>query len=123
MTALAPSSEACSIIRSKASARVCSQSFVNSEMLPPTIVCNPAPIVPNSERERTTIPRTTPRFCLIRYPGSSNAVVTFSCGTMHFSFAPVDQDDRLVFFTDHLFEAIVEAELRSARNQIGRAHV
>ena len=30
------------------------------------------------ERERTTIPRTTPKLRLMRKPGRSNAVVTFS---------------------------------------------
>ena len=30
-------------------------------MLPPTIVCKLAPIVPKIERERTTMPRTSPR--------------------------------------------------------------
>jgi len=29
-------------------------------------------------RERTMMPRTTPKFCTTRWPGSSNAVVTLS---------------------------------------------
>jgi len=45
-------------------------------MLPPTSVCNPAPIVPKIERERTTIPRTTPSVRVTRNPSSSNCVVT-----------------------------------------------
>ena len=30
-------------------------------MLPPIGVCKPAPMVPGTERERTMMPRTTPR--------------------------------------------------------------
>src|ERR1017187_2872590 len=73
-------------MRSKASLRVCSQSLLKSEMLPPTMVCKLAPMVPTMERERTTIPRTTPRLRFTRKPGSSNAVVTNSCGTMSSPF-------------------------------------
>ena len=47
-------------------------------MLPPKIVCNDAPIVPTMLRDRTTIPRTTPRFSMTSNPGSSKAVVTRS---------------------------------------------
>src|SRR5438270_7979118 len=47
-------------------------------MLPPTRVCNPAPIVPKIERERTMMPRTTPNVFRIRYPSSSNAVVVMA---------------------------------------------
>ena len=32
--------------------------------------------VPTIERERTTMPRTTPWFATMRYPGNSSAVVT-----------------------------------------------
>src|SRR3954464_6126646 len=45
-------------------------------MLPPKIVCSPAKNEPTMERERTTMPRTTPRFCAMSQPGSSSAVVT-----------------------------------------------
>src|SRR5262249_43216618 len=45
-------------------------------MLPPKSVCNPAPILPTMLRDRTTIPRTIPRFRRIRCPGNSRAVVT-----------------------------------------------
>src|ERR1700676_192215 len=47
-------------------------------MLPPNRVCKLAPIDPTILRERTTIPRTMPRFCTTRWPGSSKAVVTLS---------------------------------------------
>src|ERR1019366_5604638 len=86
ITALAPSASACCSMRSKASLRVCSQSLLKSEMLPPTMVCKLAPMVPTMERERTTIPRTTPRLRFTRKPGSSHAVVTNSCGTMSSPF-------------------------------------
>jgi hypothetical protein len=45
-------------------------------MLPPIRVCKPPPIVPMIERERTTIPRVIPLLLVMRYPGSSNAVVS-----------------------------------------------
>lgn len=51
-------------------------------MLPPTSVCNPAPIVPKIDRERTTIPRTTPSVLVTRKPSSSNCVVTMLCATI-----------------------------------------
>src|SRR5690349_6445269 len=70
------------------------------------MVCNPAPMVPTIERDRTTIPRTTPRFRLIRNPGSSNAVVTYSCGTMPASYTPVDLDDRRILADDGLLQPI-----------------
>ena len=44
-------------------------------MFPPTRVCNPAPMVPKIERERTMMPRTTPKVFTTRYPGNSKAVV------------------------------------------------
>ena len=44
-------------------------------MLPPARVCNAPPIVPKIERERTVIPRTTPRFFVIRYPSRMKPVV------------------------------------------------
>src|SRR6266850_5557089 len=45
-------------------------------MLPPNSVCSDAPMLPTMLRERTTIPRTTPRLLTVRWPGSSKAVVT-----------------------------------------------
>src|SRR5690349_2451724 len=61
-------------------------------MFPPTIVCSAAPRFPITLRERTTIPRTTPKFLTMRYPGSSIAVVTIPESTrpciLGFSFAP-----------------------------------
>src|SRR4051812_45967851 len=45
-------------------------------MLPPKIVCSPAKNEPTMERERTTMPRTTPKFCAMSQPGNSSAVVT-----------------------------------------------
>src|SRR5215472_1877354 len=94
---------------SNASLRVCSQRLVNSEMLPPTMVCRLAPIVPTMERERTTIPRTTPRLRLTRKPGNSNAVVTYSCGTMPASYTPVDFDHRRIFHHDGFFQFVADA--------------
>jgi hypothetical protein len=35
-------------------------------MFPPTIVCKLAPMVPKIERDRTTIPRTTPKVFVTR---------------------------------------------------------
>jgi hypothetical protein len=35
-------------------------------MLPPTSVCSEPPIVPKIDRERTVMPRTTPRLLTIR---------------------------------------------------------
>src|SRR5881397_3235001 len=74
--AFAPRSAAWSSMRAKASSRVFSHSPVKSVMSPPTSVCSVPPSVPNRLRERTTMPRTTPRFRTIRWPGSSKAVVT-----------------------------------------------
>src|SRR6266850_1910547 len=45
-------------------------------MLPPSKVCSDAPMLPMMLRDRTTIPRTTPRFLTMRCPGSSKADVT-----------------------------------------------
>jgi hypothetical protein len=47
---------------SKASLRVVSQRFVQAVMLPPTIELTSAPMLTKRLRERTTMPRTTPRF-------------------------------------------------------------
>src|SRR5262245_4691281 len=41
-------------------------------------------------RDRTTIPRTIPRFCEIRKPGNSNAVVTMCGVTMFILLAGFD---------------------------------
>src|SRR5215475_14422861 len=49
-------------------------------MLPPKSVCRPATKVPKTLRDRTTMPRTTPRLRTVRCPGSSKAVVTRSRG-------------------------------------------
>src|SRR5271156_26742 len=62
-------------------------------MLPPTSVCRLAPRVPKTDRERTTIPRTTPRFLTILYPGSSRAVVTIEASSgMSCSFTRAAQE-------------------------------
>ncbi|MNC39860.1 hypothetical protein D3C76_1858690 [compost metagenome] len=45
-------------------------------MLPPKIVWRPPSKLPTIERERTVMPRTTPRLRAMRKPGSSKAVVT-----------------------------------------------
>src|SRR6476646_4528074 len=44
-------------------------------MLPPKSDCSPPTMLPTMERERTVMPRTTPRFLTMRYPGSVSAVV------------------------------------------------
>src|SRR5215471_16604814 len=106
MIALAPSSLACWIISSNASLRVCSQRLLKSEIFPPTMVCSPAPIVPTIDRERTMIPRTTPRLRGTRYPGSSNAVVTAWCGTITSPLSPVDFDDRRVLHNNLFHHSI-----------------
>jgi hypothetical protein len=62
-------------MRSKASARVRSHSCVKISMLPPKIVLSAARPVPMIERDRTTTPRTTPRFSTVRNPGSSKVVL------------------------------------------------
>src|SRR5437667_1841122 len=118
MTALAPSCAACSSIISKASSRVCSQSLLKSEILPPTMVCRLAPMVPKMERERTTIPRTTPRLRFTRKPGRSNAVVTYSRGTMFLLngsyLAPVDLDHRRILHHDRSFQRVANPVTRGA---------
>src|ERR1700730_3982073 len=81
-TALAPCSMACCNISSNASSRVFSHRLVRIVMLPPTIVCNAAPRFPSTLRERTIIPRTTPKFLTMRYPGSSRAEVTMLASTL-----------------------------------------
>jgi hypothetical protein len=48
---------------------------VNRLMLPPSRVCSEPPIVPKMERDRTVIPRTTPRFWATLYPSTVNVVV------------------------------------------------
>src|ERR1035437_9190078 len=48
-------------------------------MFPPNRLCKCAPKLPTIERERTTIPRTTPNDLTTRYPGSSNVVVVSGC--------------------------------------------
>src|SRR6476646_8482395 len=55
MMALAPSCCACCRQSSSACWRVFSQSSVKMVMLPPTRVCNPAPIVPKIERDPVSI--------------------------------------------------------------------
>src|SRR5258705_7935081 len=45
-------------------------------MLPPKSVWMEAPMLATTLRERTVIPRTTPRLAAIRYPSKVNAVVT-----------------------------------------------
>src|SRR5579871_6897585 len=78
-------------------------------MFPPTMVCNPAPIVPTMERERTTIPRTIPRLRFTRKPGNSNAVVTFSCGTMPASYAAVNLDHRFILDEDRFLQPVANS--------------
>jgi len=51
---------------------------VYSVILPPISVCSDAPIVPTRLLDRTTMPRTIPRFLTIRCPGNSSAVVTIA---------------------------------------------
>src|SRR5438270_13910910 len=60
--------------------RVRSASSVKSEILPPNIVCKLAPTVPQTDRDRTTTPRTTPRLSTIRNPGTSKPVVVMLDG-------------------------------------------
>src|ERR1051325_849974 len=45
-------------------------------MLPPMSDCSPAPMLPTMLRDRTTMPRTIPRFLTMRYPGSWLPVVS-----------------------------------------------
>src|SRR5438132_1392438 len=78
MTAFAPISRACCSIISNASSRAFSHSSVKSEMLPPASVCSDAPIVPKIDRERTVMPRTTPRFLETRKPSRVKVVVVIS---------------------------------------------
>src|SRR4051812_35985551 len=80
ITASAPARSAWTSMVSKACWRVRSASSVNSEMLPPNSVCRPAPMVPNTERDRTTTPRTTPRFSTTRWPATSKPVVVMLYG-------------------------------------------
>src|SRR4030095_2579725 len=49
-------------------------------MLPPKSVWIEAPMLATTFRERTVIPRTTPRLAAIRYPSKVNAVVTHCRG-------------------------------------------
>ena len=76
-------------------------------------------MVPKIERERTTIPRTTPR---LRVHRGSRAVrmrcVTNSCGTMQLllgDLAAVDFDHRRIFDDDGLFQRVYDADGRAAR--------
>src|SRR5215472_7595225 len=86
-TALAPCSLACRKRSSKASSRVLSHRFVSSVILPPQIVCSAAPRFPIRLRERTTIPRTIPKFLTIRYPGKSIPEVTIPTSTLGIGFS------------------------------------
>jgi hypothetical protein len=45
-------------------------------MLPPNRLCKPPKKFPTIERERTVMPRTTPKLRTSLKPGNSNAVVT-----------------------------------------------
>src|SRR5688500_11193871 len=45
-------------------------------MLPPTMLCRLAPILPKTERLRTVMPRTSPRPRTTRHPSNPLAVVT-----------------------------------------------
>src|SRR5439155_1384518 len=85
ITALAPCSPACCKRSSKASSRVLSHRFVRRVILPPQIVCSAAPRFPIRLRERTTIPRTIPKFLTIRYPGKSSPQVTIPASTLGIS--------------------------------------
>src|SRR6516225_828391 len=85
--ALAPCSPACCKRNSKASSRVLSHRFVSSVILPPQIVCSAAPRFPIRLRERTTIPRTIPKFLTIRYPGKSIPEVTIPGSTLGIGFS------------------------------------
>src|SRR5437588_8805530 len=87
-TALAPSSCACRSASSNASARVFSHNSVRRVMLPPTIVCNDAPIVPRTDRERTVTPRTTPSVLTVRHPSIVNAVDVIECSIAGFIASP-----------------------------------
>jgi hypothetical protein len=48
-------------------------------MFPPKKLWMLAPKLPTTDRDRTTIPRTTPKFFIVRYPATSNAVVVKGC--------------------------------------------
>src|SRR5215831_5521641 len=63
------------------------------EILPPKRVWIPAPIFPTMERDRTVIPRTSPSCLVIRYPPSSNAVVTSAWSTVSSLFQFGGRDD------------------------------
>ena len=58
-----------------------SHSWVYRVMFPPTIVCRVAPKVPMIERERTTMPRTSPNVWTVVYPSIAKAVVVMCCMT------------------------------------------
>jgi hypothetical protein len=75
MTALAPACRACSSIIAKASPRVFSHNSVKRVILPPARVCRAPPMVPKIDRERTVMPRTTPRLFTTWWPTISKAVV------------------------------------------------
>src|SRR4029078_3845147 len=65
-------------IRRNASSRARSQTFSYSEMLPPKIDFNP-PVTPATTLvARTTRPRTTPLYSVIRWPETSFEVVTIN---------------------------------------------
>jgi hypothetical protein len=66
MMALAPTWLPCCTMISKASSRARSQSWVYSVMFPPKRVWMEAPKLPMMLRERTVMPRTTPRLAVMR---------------------------------------------------------
>src|ERR1700675_123640 len=76
MMALAPAAAACSSMSWKASSRARSHSSVYSVILPPKSVWIVAPMLATTLRERTVMPRTTPRLEATRYPSNVKAVVT-----------------------------------------------
>src|ERR1700676_1325627 len=59
-------------------------------IFPPISVCRPATKFPTTLRDRTTMPRTTPRFFVIRHPGNPKAVVTSVRSTFGMGGFPVD---------------------------------
>src|SRR5215475_6449200 len=79
ITALAPSCPAWVNIWLNASSLARSQSDVYKEIFPPNRLCKPAPIFPTIDRDRTMMPRTTPRDFTTRYPVSSKQVVVRGC--------------------------------------------
>src|ERR1051325_11110759 len=64
----------------KASARACSHIDVRSVMSPPKNCWNFTPMLPTTERDRTVMPRTTPRVRVTRNPSSEFAVVVRKSG-------------------------------------------